>query len=76
MTESGRELDVADATTWPELLTTKQVAAILQVNVATVQAMLREGQLCHVTFGARNVRVQKSNLIAESARTSADLPVA
>lgn len=58
------ELDVTDSGTWPELLTTRQAALVLQVTPHTVRAMLDEGTLGGIRLGSRTQRISKSSLLA------------
>src|SRR5215471_2810631 len=54
----------------PEMLTVKEAAVLLRVNVKTVYAALAAGRLKHVQIGSRIIRIPRSviaSLISKSA---------
>lgn len=65
-------IDVTDASTWPEFLTSHQVALILQTAIPTVHAMIRDGRLDCVRYSQRLVRIPKASVI--SARGGQESP--
>lgn len=55
-------IDITDAATWPEWLTVKQVATILQCNPTVVRALIDADELRVRQFGPRSLRVAKDSV--------------
>lgn len=53
------EMDIRDASTWPELMTPEEVAEVMRVDKGTVLAELREGRLPAVLDTPRLKRIPK-----------------
>ncbi len=47
----------------PEMLTVKQVADYMQVDIRTVQNWVNAGELARVMIGKREYRIRKSELM-------------
>lgn len=61
-----------------ELITVKEIAALLKLNQQTVRNWIDAGTLPHVTVGQRRVRVWRSDLLAliEAGATVKQQPTA
>jgi excisionase family DNA binding protein len=57
-----RELDPRDKATWPEFLTTAEVAVILAVDVQVVRRLVANGRLAGIRMG-RGYRIPKQSLL-------------
>lgn len=58
------DIDITDASTWPELLTVPQAARVLQMTEEWVREQVRAGEFGDaLRFGDRGMRIRKRDLL-------------
>ncbi len=67
--ETAVEMDIRDASTWPELMTPEEVAQVLRVDKPVVLAALREGRLPTVLDTPRLKRIPKWAVLGDTPTT-------